>query len=66
MHVNDLLKIAVDSGASDLHLTTGAPPMVRLDGQLAALPGMDVLTPDSLRRSSLHRQRVPGDADYGT
>ena len=30
MHINDLLKIAVDSGASDLHLKVGSYPMMRV------------------------------------
>ena len=34
MHVNDLLKIAVDSGASDLHLKVGSYPMMRVRGSL--------------------------------
>ena len=34
MHVNDLLKIAVDSGASDLHLKVGSYPMMRVRGTL--------------------------------
>ena len=34
MHVNDLLKIAVDSGASDLHLKVGTFPMMRVRGSL--------------------------------
>jgi twitching motility protein PilT len=34
MHVNDLLKIAVDSGASDLHLKVGSYPMMRIRGSL--------------------------------
>jgi twitching motility protein PilT len=34
MHVNDLLKIAVDSGASDLHLKVGSFPMMRVRGTL--------------------------------
>jgi twitching motility protein PilT len=34
MHVNDLLKIAVDSGASDLHLKVGSYPMMRVRGAL--------------------------------
>jgi twitching motility protein PilT len=34
MHVNDLLKIAVDSGASDLHLKVGSYPMLRVRGAL--------------------------------
>jgi len=35
MHVNDLLKVAVDRGASDLHLKVGSYPMVRVHGRLA-------------------------------
>jgi twitching motility protein PilT len=34
MHVNDLLKIAVDTGASDLHLKVGSYPMLRVRGVL--------------------------------
>ena len=34
MHVNDLLKIAVERGASDLHLKVGSYPMMRLRGEL--------------------------------
>src|SRR5262245_63041074 len=34
MHVNDLLKIAVESGASDLHVKVGSLPMMRIRGVL--------------------------------
>jgi twitching motility protein PilT len=34
MHVNDLLKIAVELGASDLHLKVGSYPMARVHGHL--------------------------------
>ena len=34
MHVNDLLKIAVENGASDLHLKVGTYPMMRVRGTL--------------------------------
>src|SRR5213596_943842 len=34
MHVNDLLKIAVEHGASDLHLKVGSYPMMRVRGLL--------------------------------
>ncbi|OFW06037.1 MAG: type IV pili twitching motility protein PilT [Acidobacteria bacterium RIFCSPLOWO2_02_FULL_68_18] len=37
MHVNDLLKAAVERGASDLHLKAGSYPMVRVRGDLAPL-----------------------------
>ena len=34
MHVNDLLQLAVENGASDLHLKVGSFPMLRVRGQL--------------------------------
>ncbi len=34
MHINDLLNIAVASGASDLHLKVGSYPMMRVNGAL--------------------------------
>ena len=34
MHVNDLLKVAVERGASDLHLKAGSYPMMRVGGDL--------------------------------
>ena len=34
MHVNDLLKLAVQSGASDLHIKVGTYPMMRVRGTL--------------------------------
>jgi twitching motility protein PilT len=34
VHVNDLLKIAVDRGASDLHIKVGSYPMMRIRGTL--------------------------------
>ena len=37
MHVNDLLKTAVEAGASDLHLKVGTFPMMRVRGELVRL-----------------------------
>jgi twitching motility protein PilT len=34
LHINDLLKIAASSGASDLHLKVGSYPMMRVNGTL--------------------------------
>jgi len=34
VHVNDLLKIAVERGASDLHIKVGSYPMIRIGGAL--------------------------------
>lgn len=35
--IRDLLKTMVEMGASDLHITTGTPPQVRIDGQIRSL-----------------------------
>ncbi|HEY1250338.1 MAG TPA: type IV pilus twitching motility protein PilT [Thermoanaerobaculia bacterium] len=40
MHINDLLKIAVERKASDLHLKVGAFPIIRVDGTLIPLADM--------------------------
>ena len=38
MTIDDLLKIAVEKKASDLHLTVGLPPQLRIHGTLTPLP----------------------------
>ena len=38
VHIDELLRHTVESGASDLHLSVGLPPMVRKDGKLVPLP----------------------------
>ena len=38
MNINDLLKVAVENKASDLHLKVGNPPVLRIDGDLRPLP----------------------------
>ena len=43
-NLHQLLKAMLDKGASDLHITTGCPPQLRIDGQLAPLR-TDPLTP---------------------
>jgi twitching motility protein PilT len=40
MHINDLLKMAVERKASDLHLKVGAFPVLRVDGQLKPMNEM--------------------------
>ena len=44
MHVNDLLKIAVQHGASDLHIKVGTVPMLRVRGSLTPVPEATRLT----------------------
>ncbi|MFP5287763.1 MAG: type IV pilus twitching motility protein PilT [Thermoanaerobaculia bacterium] len=38
MNINDLLKIAVERKASDLHLKVGSHPIIRVDGDLTPMP----------------------------
>lgn len=37
INLHQLLKAMVDSGATDLHITTGSPPQLRIDGDLVPL-----------------------------
>jgi len=41
----------VEAGGSDLHLSVGAPPLVRLHGELRAVPGTAVLTAQEIQRA---------------
>jgi twitching motility protein PilT len=64
---SDILIEVVKQKASDLHLTAGAPPMIRKKGSLVALEGLPVLTPTDTREliyailNSSQRQRLETD-----
>ena len=47
MDVNDLLEIVIQQKASDIHLTVGLPPMLRLHGQIVPLNLPPLLTEDT-------------------
>ncbi len=44
--VDTLLAALIEAGGSDLHLTVGAPPMIRVHGDLYPLRGYEPLTAD--------------------
>ncbi|MDP8256710.1 MAG: type IV pilus twitching motility protein PilT [Candidatus Alcyoniella australis] len=48
MELNDILKIAVEKGASDVHLKPGMPPVFRVDGKLVQHPKTQRLTPQQI------------------
>ncbi|PWB72963.1 type IV pili twitching motility protein PilT [candidate division GN15 bacterium] len=50
MMLRDLLEQMVKMGASDLHLTVGSPPVVRVDGKLQRLPQHDTLTGEQIKK----------------
>lgn len=43
---NELLELTLDSGASDLHLTVGVPPIMRINGKLVPIKE-DYLVPEN-------------------
>lgn len=43
-NIDTILTDLVRSGGSDLHLSAGAPPMIRVDGELEPIKGSDALT----------------------
>src|SRR5438128_461082 len=47
--VPELLDALLEQGASDLHLTAGAPPTIRLNGDLVKLEEYPLLTPRGLQ-----------------
>ena len=49
MSVDVLLERVVQLNASDLHITAGSPPIVRVNGALVPLDDFPTLTPDSTR-----------------
>jgi twitching motility protein PilT len=47
--IDDLLARSVQAGASDLHLIPGAPPAIRVNGEVSYLEGAERLVPDTTR-----------------
>jgi len=50
IHIHDLLERVMTEGASDLHLTTHAPPVIRVNGSLIRLEEYPLLNPAEIRR----------------
>jgi twitching motility protein PilT len=51
--IDKLLGIMLEKKASDLHISTSAPPMLRIDGEMAPIPGFPVLTPEAVQKTLL-------------
>jgi twitching motility protein PilT len=49
VELDQLLGYLLDIGGSDLHLTVGVPPMVRIHGHLRPIEGQPVLDPSSVK-----------------
>ncbi|HEV2472354.1 MAG TPA: type IV pilus twitching motility protein PilT [Chthonomonadales bacterium] len=48
-HIDDLLRMEYEKGASDLHIAVGVPPIIRIDGAIVPLPYEKVSPQDSQR-----------------
>jgi twitching motility protein PilT len=48
--LDELLVALVDRGGSDLHLTAGIPPSIRVHGEITALDEFPVCVPDDLQK----------------
>jgi len=52
LELNEILKIALKGGASDIHLKSGLPPIFRVDGALVPLKNAERLLPEYLEKVS--------------
>ena len=50
VNINDLLKTAVEKGASDLHLVANLPPVLRVDGNLAYIENEKKIGAEDMER----------------
>lgn len=62
--IDEMFRVAVAAGASDVHLKPGSPPKMRKDGQLIPIPGyhLNTLTDEETVRMSFYTM---GAADQG-
>ncbi|MBX9690566.1 MAG: type IV pilus twitching motility protein PilT [Candidatus Obscuribacterales bacterium] len=49
LSIEDILELAIEYKASDIHLKANLPPVFRIDGQIRSVPDLPVLDPESLR-----------------
>ncbi|MEK7617148.1 MAG: type IV pilus twitching motility protein PilT [Patescibacteria group bacterium] len=48
MNINQLLELTIQRNASDLHLSVGFPPTIRVHGELMPVPGEGSITPEQI------------------
>ena len=60
MQIKELLKYTLDSGASDLHLSVGSIPSIRLNGEIKnlKLPVMDLPTMEGISKDILDKHEL--------
>jgi twitching motility protein PilT len=71
IHLEQLLRLTAETGASDLHLRTGEPAILRRDGELIRQEGqvldaesLDAIVTSTMPARSLQAFRETGDTDW--
>lgn len=54
MNIEDLLRMTVEKGASDLHLRVGSSPVLRIDGSLRPVEELPRITPQYMKEAFEH------------
>lgn len=69
MKLDDLLLIAVEKKASDLHIAVGKPPILRIDGVLTSVDDMENINPQNAKEiifgilSDIEKERLTKDRE---
>src|ERR1700740_899000 len=50
MELVEVLKSAVQAGASDIHFVIGKPPLMRVSGEIVEIPGFSKITAEESKR----------------
>lgn len=72
LHIDDLLRYAVRAGASDLHLTSHMPALIRLNGAIRPVEGCPLLEHETIREmifgvlSQAQRERFEAEKELDT
>ena len=71
-HLDEILRMAFERKASDIHLTVGLPPMIRIDGELTPLSFQPLLPQDTRRLifdtlsdDNVHKLEKTHELDFG-
>lgn len=73
MEIKELLQLTQDRNASDLHIITGIPPHLRIEGKLLPIPNEPIVTPETtnkiikaiLSSEQYERLSVNKELDFG-
>ena len=75
MELNEILTVAVKARGSDIHIKSGLPPVVRIDGKLRPIPNAPRMTPDKMqliaysimneKQKNIFGEKLEMDLSYG-